>query len=203
MWSSIFDMQVSLADKTIRTVLVYVGIAALLRVAGKRELAQLNSFDLVVVLLLSNVVQNAIIGPDNSLTGGLLGAAILMAINGGVVRGVHQHPLLLRLFEGTPTVLVDRGRMLTRRIHRLGLREADVTVALRRQGADETSEVERAVLEPGGALVVSLAQEARDLTPADLREASAELAATLRAEVEASLRGLEQRLATRLDDLKG
>ena len=84
--SELWTIGIPAADKVVRTVLVYVGLAVLLRLAGKRNLAQLNSFDLVVVLLLSNVVQNALIGPDNSLTGALLGAVVLLAVNAVVVR---------------------------------------------------------------------------------------------------------------------
>src|SRR6266511_5215762 len=102
--SDLWTLGVPVAEKVVRTVLVYGGLAVLLRVAGKRNLAQLNSFDLVVVLLLSNVVQNAIIGPDDSLTGGLLGAAVLVAVNASVVRGVARAPRLSRWFEGSPTV---------------------------------------------------------------------------------------------------
>jgi hypothetical protein len=83
--SDLWRLGVPVAEKVVRIVLVYGGLAVLLRVAGKRNLAQLNSFDLVVVLLLSNVVQNAIIGPDNSLTGGLLGAEVTLSPGGSIV----------------------------------------------------------------------------------------------------------------------
>src|SRR5438477_412591 len=101
-----FSIQLPALEKVLRTVLVYGGLAILLRLAGKRDLAQLNTFDLVVVLLLSNVVQNAVIGNDNSLTGGLLGAAVLVAVNGLVVRVTNRYPRLTKVFEGTPTELV-------------------------------------------------------------------------------------------------
>src|SRR5437763_7052349 len=103
----LFSVGIPLAEKVIRTVGVYLAIAVLLRLAGKRDLAQLNTFDLVVMLLLSNVVQNAIIGPDNSLVGGVIGAAILVAVNAVVVRSAAASPRLERVFEGTPTVLID------------------------------------------------------------------------------------------------
>ena len=84
------------ADKLLRIVVVYLGIALALRLAGKRDLAQLNSFDLLVTLLLANLVQNAIIGPDNSLTGGLLGVAVLLTLNAVVVRFVGRHDWAVR-----------------------------------------------------------------------------------------------------------
>src|SRR5215469_16333411 len=101
-WSDMFTIQVPVLEKVLRTVLVYAGLALLLRLAGKRELAQLNTFDLVVVLLLSNVVQNSIIGNDNSLLGGLLGAAVLVGVNALWVRLINRTPRLTTIFEGTP-----------------------------------------------------------------------------------------------------
>src|SRR3954451_9792522 len=100
-------MGIPLAEKVVRTVAVYGGMAILLRLFGKRDLAQLNSFDLVVLLLLSNVVQNAIIGPDNSLVGGLIGAAVLVGFNAVVVRAVSRNKVTDQLFEGRPTDLVS------------------------------------------------------------------------------------------------
>src|SRR3954451_13599769 len=110
MTHTLFHLDIPLLEKIIRTVVVYGTLAVLLRLAGKRDLAQLNSFDLVVMLLLSNVVQNAIIGPDNSLLGGLVGAAVLVGINAVVVRVSAASPPLAQLFEGHETVLVDNGR---------------------------------------------------------------------------------------------
>lgn len=193
MWSDLFTIQVSVLDKVLRTVLVYAGLALLLRLAGKRDLAQLNTFDLVVMLLLSNVVQNAIIGPDNSLTGGLLGAALLIAANSVWVRVVNRRPRLTAFFEGTPTTLVEDGKVVSS-LHRLGLRRADVAVALRRQGANSIAEVQRASLEPGGSIVVDLKPEAQDVTVGDYRAGEAEQAALI-----AELRDEIRRLSARVD----
>jgi uncharacterized membrane protein YcaP (DUF421 family) len=159
---------IPVVEKVIRTVAVYGGLAVLLRLAGKRDLAQLNTFDLVVVLLLSNVVQNAVIGNDNSLVGGLLGAAVLVAINAIVVRASVASPTMGRLFEGTPTVLVDDGRYDDAALRREGLRRDDVEAAVRRQGANDASEVERATLGTGGAVVVKLKAESQPASKADV-----------------------------------
>src|SRR3954451_20041561 len=102
-------MGIPLTEKVLRTVVVYGGLAVLLRLGGKRDLAQLNTFDLMVMLLLSNGVQNAVIGNDDSLTGGLIGAAILVLLNSFIVRASNRNPRLTALFEGTPTVLVNDG----------------------------------------------------------------------------------------------
>jgi uncharacterized membrane protein YcaP (DUF421 family) len=152
----LFALGVPVADKLLRTVVVYLGIALALRLAGKRDLAQLNSFDLVVTLLLANVVQNAIIGPDNSLTGGLLGVAVLLTLNAVVVRFVGRHDWAVRAFEGGNTPLVKDGRYVESALRRAGLRKADVEVALRQQNANGPDEVAEATLTPGGAIVVWL-----------------------------------------------
>lgn len=147
---------VPVAEKVIRTIAVYAGLVLLLRVGGKRDLAQLNSFDLVVLLLLSNVVQNAVIGGDNSLLGGLLGAAVLVTVNSVVVRLVRRNDIAVRLFEGSASVLIEDGVLDERSLRDLGIRPADVASAIRRQGADSIAEVKEATLEPGGAIVVKL-----------------------------------------------
>src|SRR5690349_23580601 len=111
-WSSIFTMGAPLVEKVLRPVLVYIFLVIVLRVFGKRELAQLNPFDLVVLLSLSNTVQNAIIGNDNSLSGGLIGALALLAMNYLVVRFLFRHRRLDQLFEGKPTTLIQHGKIL-------------------------------------------------------------------------------------------
>src|SRR5487761_2300388 len=106
-----FQMQLPLAEKLLRPVLVYLALIVLLRIFGKRELAQLNPFDLVVLLSLSNTVQNAIIGEDNSVTGGVIGAVGLLAINWIVVRMLFRSPRLTRLLEGRATLLIRNGQV--------------------------------------------------------------------------------------------
>src|ERR1039457_306824 len=112
MWGQIFALGAPLIEKMLRPIAVYVFLVVVLRIFGKRELAQLNPFDLVVLLSLSNTVQNAIIGNDNSLTGGLVGAFTLLAINYVVVRYLFRHRRLDQVFEGKPTVLVDDGKIV-------------------------------------------------------------------------------------------
>ncbi len=136
-------------DKVLRTLVVYLVILLLLRLAGKRTLAQLNSFDLVVLLLLSNVVQNAIIGNETSLPGGLLGAAILLTVNYAIVRLTFRHGWLNRLLQGTSTPLYEQGHVRQGNLrHELMTRE-ELVAALRRQGM-ELNDVERVDLEPEG-----------------------------------------------------
>ena len=171
----LFDMGEPVLEKGIRTVAVYAGILLLLRLGGKRDLAQLNSFDLVVLLLLSNLVQHAVIGADDSLIGGLLGAAILVAVNGATVRLVGRSDAVTRVFEGDRTILARDGRLDEARLRRLGLRAADVVNALRRQGANTLSEVEEAALAPGGSIVVTLRQQDENATKGDIRRVEEKL----------------------------
>jgi uncharacterized membrane protein YcaP (DUF421 family) len=158
-------MQIPVLEKVLRSILVYLFLVVALRLAGKRELAQLNTFDLVVLLLLSNTVQNAIIGSDDSLLGGLLGAVVLLIVNYGVVRLGFRHPALARTLEGRPTVLVDNGRTVDANLRRYLISPEELTAAVRRQGARTLADVEAVVLEANGTLTV----EQRDRTAELLR----------------------------------
>lgn len=156
MWQDMFDAGISYGEKTVRTVLVYLALLVLLRLIGKRGLAQLNTFDLVVMLLLSNVVQNAVIGNDDSVSGGLWGAVVLLATDWVLVRQAARWDWFNRLLDGTPTVLARDGAYDRRQIARQGIRVADLDVAVRHQGGDAIDETSLIVLEPGGTLLVEL-----------------------------------------------
>ena len=106
-----FILSLPIAEKILRPIIVYVFLVLLLRVFGKRELAQLNPFDLVVLLSLSNTVQNAIIGDDNTVAGGLIGAFTLLFVNYLVVRYLFRHRRLDQIIEGKPSVLVKDGHI--------------------------------------------------------------------------------------------
>jgi len=112
MWRDIFVTGAPVVEKILRPIVVYLFLVLLLRAFGKRELAQLNPFDLVVLLSLSNTVQNAIIGNDNSLSGGLIGAFTLLGVNYVVVRFLFRHRRLDEIFEGKPTTLIERGQVV-------------------------------------------------------------------------------------------
>ena len=154
MWQDIFGVGVPVLEKIIRPIIVYLFLVLLLRAFGKRELAQLNPFDLVVLLSLSNTVQNAIIGNDNSLSGGLIGAFTLLGVNYMVVRFLFKHRRLDQLFEGEPTTLVEHGEILDRALARELLTRSELETVLHRQGFDGLSDVERCVIEPGGVFYI-------------------------------------------------
>ena len=145
-------VDVTLIEKILRPILVYFFLIIGLRLAGKRELAQLNAFDLVVLLTLSNTVQNAIIGNDNSVSGGLIGAAALLAINSIVVRFLYTHEKLDRLIEGEPDVLIENGEVKMDRLKSELLTLAELEIAAHKQGFASLKDVDRAVLEPGGVI---------------------------------------------------
>ena len=147
-----FFLGVPVAEKVLRPVIVYAFLIVGLRLAGKRELAQLNPFDLVVLLTISNTVQNAIIGEDNSITGGLIGAATLLLVNHVVVRYLYTHDRLERLIEGDPDVLIEDGEIQPERLKRELITVAALEAAAHKQGISSLDEVERAILEPGGSI---------------------------------------------------
>jgi uncharacterized membrane protein YcaP (DUF421 family) len=151
-WTNMFVLGVPLAEKILRPIIVYVFLILGLRLSGKRELAQLNPFDLIVLLTLSNTVQNAIIGNDNSVTGGIIGAASLLAINYLVVRFLYDHRKIDQLVEGRADVLVEDGKVHEQKLKRELITKEELAAAARKQGFDTLSDVRQCVLEPGGTL---------------------------------------------------
>jgi uncharacterized membrane protein YcaP (DUF421 family) len=150
MWNDMFALTLPVLEKILRPVVVYLALVVLLRIFGKRELAQLNPFDLVVLLTLSNAVQNAIIGNDNSISGGVLGAFALMATNYLVVRFLFRHRRLDEIVEGKSATLIDRGKVLQKNLAKELLTHTELMTVLHRQGFSSLDEVEQCVLEPGG-----------------------------------------------------
>lgn len=176
MWHDIFAQQVPFAEKIIRTVLVYALIALLLRATGKRGLAGLNSLDIVVMFLLSNVVQNAVIGNDNSFTGGMIGAVTLVLVNSAVNRAALRSERFSRAFEGTDTDVIRGGDVLARAVRRLGLRRHDLDHAVRLQNGADVAQVESGFFDPAGQLIMSLKQDEQAATKGDLERLARQLA---------------------------
>jgi uncharacterized membrane protein YcaP (DUF421 family) len=176
-----FHMPLPLIEKILRPVVVYLALVLLLRIFGKRELAQLNPFDLVVLLSLSNTVQNAIIGEDNSVTGGIIGAVSLLSINWFVVRILFRSPRLNRALEGKAAVLIRDGHVDGKALEREALTREELVEVVHRQGFEHIHDVHRCELEPNGTFYV----EGRDPSIADKRHD----------ELLARLEGLTQQLA--------
>lgn len=187
-----FHLGVPLGEKILRPVVVYLCLIVFLRLFGKRELAQLNPFDLVVLLSLSNTVQNAIIGDDNSVTGGVIGAFSLLAINWLLMRFLFYSPKLNQALQGSETVLIRFGQVDREAMRRETLTDLELTGVLHRQGFDNASEVEQCVLEPNGTFYVEGKKPSAD----DRQRAEIlELLQSLTAEV--------QQLKTRLAERPG
>ena len=150
LWSDLFLPGLPLVDKVLRAAIVYFFLVVALKVAGRRELAQLNAFDLVVLLTISNTVQNAIIGNDNSVTGGLVGAATLLLVNYLVVRTAYEYERKHRRIGDSGVLLVDKGKVRPETLKKLLISPDELREAANRQGYASLGEVEQAVLNPDG-----------------------------------------------------
>ena len=150
MIDSMFHLHLSVLEKVLRPIIVYLCLVFFLRLFGKRELAQLNPFDLIVLLCLSNTVQNSIIGDDNSVSGGIIGVFSLLTINFVLTRVLFRFPALNNLVEGKETVLIRDGKIDTEAVKREALTELELKTILHKQGLSSFSEVQRCVLEPSG-----------------------------------------------------
>jgi uncharacterized membrane protein YcaP (DUF421 family) len=153
-FTDMFQLPLPILEKLLRPVVVYLALVVLLRVFGKRELAQLNPFDLVVLLSLSNTVQNAIIGDDNSVTGGIIGAFSLLAINWLVVRALFRSPRLTRVLEGRCTVLIRNGQVDKKALQRESLTHEELLAVVHRQGFEDFHKVNLCQLEPNGTFYI-------------------------------------------------
>src|SRR5215212_8235987 len=149
-----FRLTVPLAEKMLRPIVIYVFLVIALRIFGKRELAQLNPFDLVVLLSLSNTVQNAIIGDDNTVSGGIVGAVSLLGVNYFVVRFMFRHRRLDQMLEGEPTTLIENGKVCESALARELLTVGELKTVAHRQGFKNLEDVECCVLEPGGSFFI-------------------------------------------------
>jgi uncharacterized membrane protein YcaP (DUF421 family) len=137
-----------------RTVIVYGALLVAIRLAGKREMGQMTAFDFVVILLVANAVQNAMVGADTSLTGGLIAAGVLIGGNFAVSRARERIPWLRRGIEGSPTLLIHAGAFVEEHLRAEGLDRDEVMMAIREHGLPDVSAVQSAVLETDGSISV-------------------------------------------------
>ena len=151
-WKDMFVLGIPLLEKILRPVVIYAFLVISLRLSGKRELVQLNPFDLVVLLTLSNTVQNAIIGDDNTVLGGIIGATSLLVTNYLVVRFLYDHRKLDQVVEGRADVLIEDGKVRTQHLRKELITMPQLQAAAHKQGFASLSEVQQCVLEPGGTM---------------------------------------------------
>jgi len=164
-WSNMFMLDpanVTWAEKILRPMIVYISLIVLLRVVGKRELAQLNPLDLVVILSLSNTVQNAIIGNDTSLVGGIVGAGALLLINSVVAYVKYRWPKLETITEGKPVTLIENGKVDEKILKSELMTESDLDIIAHENGFDNADEIDRLVLDPNGSFLVDGKDEIKD-----------------------------------------
>jgi uncharacterized membrane protein YcaP (DUF421 family) len=160
---AIFDMGISLGEKLIRALLIYLFLLFALRVLGKRELAQQDTLDFLVLLLVANAVQNGIIGSDNSVTGAVVGALALFAINWSFKALAYRFPWADRLFEGSPSYLIKDGRFVPGTMRREQVSRPALRAIARRQGFDSLDEIGTAILETDGS--ITFARKGEDYHP--------------------------------------
>lgn len=164
-WTNMFtlDETVTWAEKILRPMIVYIALVVMLRIFGKRELAQLNPFDLVVILSLSNTVQNAIIGQDNSLVGGVVGAVALLTANFTLSQFKYMSRKVEAVAEGVPVKLIENGEADKRQLRRELITDRDLDIIAHQSGFDDPSEIEKLVLDPNGTFLVDGKDEVKDL----------------------------------------
>ena len=175
MWHDLFADQIPLLEKVFRTIAVYALILVIFRIIGKRSISALNTMDFVVMFLLSNVVQNAIIGNDDSFIGGAIGAITLIAVNSLVDRLAYRYPAVRRLIEGRPVDVISDGKAELASLHKLGMRQEELDQAIRLQNGDDITEVATGTLQPGGQLVLTLKPADQDADQADISALRAQL----------------------------
>jgi uncharacterized membrane protein YcaP (DUF421 family) len=164
MLNSMFHLPLPILEKILRPIIVYLFLIIFLRIFGKRELAQLNPFDLVVLLSLSNTVQNAIIGDDNSVTGGMIGAFALLVINWALARILFKMPKVNEALEGSTTVLINHGVVDFKALEKETLTELELRSVLHKQGINDYSEVECCALEPNGTFYIEQMKPSQEET---------------------------------------
>jgi uncharacterized membrane protein YcaP (DUF421 family) len=170
-FANVFDLDVGADEKILRSLLVFIFLAAALRFGGKRELAQINVLDLAVLLLASNALQNALIGNDDSVTGGVIGAATLFVANYVFVRLTFRHARVRRILEGRPRVLLRNGKLDRRAMDKEAVTQEELEDQLLDKGMTSFDGVGLIVLETNGKLVFLNREQAKRLRPEMLAEA--------------------------------
>jgi uncharacterized membrane protein YcaP (DUF421 family) len=170
--ANVFDLDVGVDEKVLRSLLVFIFLAIALRLGGKRELAQINVLDLAVLLLASNALQNALIGDDDSVTGGVIGAGTLFLANYIFVRVTYRNAMLRRILEGRPRVLLRNGKLDRAAMDKEAITEPELVNAALEKGFSDLSDVGLIVLETNGQLVCLGPTQAKRLKPEMLEQAA-------------------------------
>lgn len=164
-WSNMFTLdaeKVTYLEKVVRPLLIYFVMVLLLRIFGKRELAQLNPIDFVLLLLISEAVQNSIIGDDTSLSGGVIGVATLLGVNYLMAYVKFRVQPLERLIEGSPVTLIENGKIDNAALKKEMMTEDDLEVIAHEEGLDKADEIEKLTLDPNGTFLVDAKGDIKD-----------------------------------------
>lgn len=164
-WSNMFTLEadkVTYLEKVVRPLIVYFAMVLLLRIFGKRELAQLNPIDFVLLLLISEAVQNAIIGDDTSLSGGVIGVATLLGINYLMAFIKFRVSPIEKLIEGSPKTLIEEGKIKQDALRREMMTEDDLEVIAHEEGLEKAEEIEKLILDPNGTFLVEAKNDIKD-----------------------------------------
>lgn len=159
MWQSLMEFNVEPVNLIVRAVIVYLAILILLRISGKREIGQMGPTEFVAILLISNAVQNSMNGGDNSLVGGLLLASVLIALSTLISVLTYKSKFFRTVFEGTPTLLIHKGKLISKNLSQERLSENELKVMLRKQGVHHVQDIETAILESDGTLSLTRMSE--------------------------------------------
>ena len=159
MWENLNHLTLPVGNLVLRATLVYLSVLVLLRISGKKQMGQMSATEFVAILLISNAVQNSMNGGDNSLTGGLVIAVVLLSLSTGISYLAFRSPFISMLFEGSPVLLVHRGKMIRKHMLKERVSPQELKVLLRKQGFHQLAEIETAILEADGTLSVTKLNE--------------------------------------------
>ncbi len=168
MWQDLFTVQIPIVEKILRTVAVYLLLLMIFRTIGKRAMVAMSTMDFVLLFLLSNVVQNAIIGADNSLLGGTIGAITLVMADSALDWLLLRLPRLKRVLIGTATTVITDGELDRRALAKIGMRQTELEILVHVQDGDDLSQIELATMEPDGHLLVRLKKEEQSASRGDI-----------------------------------
>ena len=174
-WNEILAPQAPIVETILRTSLVYLAVVIVIRINGKRGLAEMSTFDVVVTFLLAEIIGGAAVAEDNSLTGGVLGALTLVVLNAGFNKLVHRSSVASQMLQGKAATVIRDGELAEDALRRLGISSSELEHAVRSQNGDDISEINHGVLTPSGKLVLTLKPEEQSATKADIAELTEQL----------------------------
>jgi uncharacterized membrane protein YcaP (DUF421 family) len=152
---NLFTPELPLLNLAFRAIVVYLSVLILLRIGGKRQMGQMNATEFVAILLISNAVQNSMNGGDNSLAGGLVLAVVLIGASTLISYLTYKSKIVSTIFEGSPTLLIHKGKVLTKNLEKELLSDGELRTLLRKQGFHHLEDIQTAILEADGTVSIT------------------------------------------------